>query len=113
MDAKTLEKMTVTKLREEAMKFEDLKGVHGMHKPELIKILKQKYGVHEEFTESESLAHKHHAVKGKIKELKAAHAQAIQAKDPKKIALLKERLRRERRLLKKVIKKAHAAAPKK
>ena len=40
MDAKTLSKMTVSKLRDEAMKFDDLVGVHGMEKPELIEILK-------------------------------------------------------------------------
>ncbi len=41
MDAKTLEKMTVPKLREEARKFEDIVGVHGMNKEQLLVALKR------------------------------------------------------------------------
>ncbi len=45
MEFKDLEKMTVTKLREEAGKFEDVQGVSGMKKDQLIDILCQKLDV--------------------------------------------------------------------
>lgn len=45
MEFKDLEKMTVTKLREEAGKFEDIKGVSGMKKDQLIDILCTKLDV--------------------------------------------------------------------
>ena len=36
MDWKDLEKMTVLKLREEALKYPQIKGVHGKHKEQLM-----------------------------------------------------------------------------
>ena len=36
MNWKDLEKMTVLKLREEALKYPQIKGVHGKHKEELL-----------------------------------------------------------------------------
>lgn len=108
MDAKTLEKMTVVKLREEAMKFDDITGVHGMHKDELISALKEKFGIVEEKAASELLSERKHAIKKKIQQLKAEKAQAIEAKDEKKTTLVRRRLRQQRRLLKKVLIKATA-----
>jgi hypothetical protein len=108
MDAKTLEKMTVPKLREEARKFEDISGIHGMNKAQLLAALKQKYEIAEEKTESEVLIERKHALKKKIKQLKAEKQQALEAKekDEKKLALLRRRLRRQRRILRKVVEKA-------
>jgi cell division protein FtsX len=108
MDAKTLEKMTVVKLREEAMKFDDISGVHGMHKAELISALKEKFGIVEDKTDSELLVEQKHAIKQKIQQLKAEKDQAIEAKDEKKTVLIRRRLRRQRRLLKKVLTKTAA-----
>jgi xylose isomerase len=108
MDAKTLEKMTVVKLREEAMKFDDIVGAHGMDKDELLVALKEKYGIHEDRTESELLIERKHAMKKKIAQLKAEKAAAIEAKDAEKTALIRRRLRRQRRNLKKVLVKAGA-----
>jgi hypothetical protein len=108
MDAKTLEKMTVVKLREEAMKFDDIAGVHGMHKDELVSVLKEKFGIVEDKTASELLIEQKHAIKKKIQQLKVEKDQAIEAKDEKKTALVRRRLRRQRRLLKKVLTKAAA-----
>jgi hypothetical protein len=45
MDYHELEKMTVIKLREEAKKFPDLKGVTGMKKEELIHALVEHLGI--------------------------------------------------------------------
>ena len=108
MNAKTLEKMTVVKLREEAMKFDDISGVHGMHKDELISVLKEKFGIAEDKTASELLIEQKHALKKKIAQLKIEKAQAIEAKDEKKAALARRRLRRQRRILKKTLIKTAA-----
>ena len=107
MDLKTLVKMTVSKLRDEAMKFDDLVGVHGMEKPELIEILKKKYGITEEHHESQMLLDRKHAVKARIKRLKAEKEQAIAAKDKKQAILLQKRLHQQRRLLKKLVVKVN------
>ena len=108
MDAKTLSKMTVSKLRDEALKFDDLKGVHGMHKPELIEILKEKYGIVEEKTESEILIEQKHALKEKIRKLKVEKEQAIANQDSPKVAILRKRLHSHRRRLKKLVKQVNA-----
>lgn len=108
MDAKTLEKMTVVKLRDEAMKFDDITGVHGMRKDELISVLKEKYGISEEKTANELLIERKHAIKKKIQQLKAEKAQALEEKNEKKTALVRRRLRRQRRILKKVLAKTAA-----
>ena len=46
MELKDLEKMTVTKLREEVGKFEDVKGVSGMKKDQLIDVMCEKLEIH-------------------------------------------------------------------
>ena len=110
MDVKTLEKMTVSKLREEALKFDDLVGVHGMDKPTLLRILKGKYGIVDHRTDNEILVEQKHALKEKIRQLKAEKAQALEAKDKKKVATLRKRLRQKRHALNKLIKQVKATA---
>ncbi len=109
MDANTLSHMTVTKLRDEALKFGDISGVHGMDKPELLKILKAKYGIIEKKTESEDLTEKKHKIKEDIRKLKAEKEEAFANKDKAKVAFLQKRLHQQRRLLKKVVKLVKAA----
>jgi len=108
MDAKTLEKMTVLKLREEARKFEDISGVHGMNKAQLLAVLKEKYNIVEGKTESEVLTERKHALKKKIRQLKAEKEQALADKDKEKLPLLQRRLRRQRRILRKVVEQTQA-----
>lgn len=110
MDAKTLEKMTVSKLREEALKFDDLAGVHGMDKPTLIRILKKKFGIVDHRTDSEILVEQKHELKKKIRQLKAEKAQALEAKDQEKVAKLRKRLRQKRHALNKLVKQVKATA---
>ena len=67
------EKMTVVKLREEASKFEDLKDVSGMKKPQLIDVLCQKLGVERPHAEIERIDKP--TIKGRLKELQAKRKQ--------------------------------------
>jgi hypothetical protein len=46
MDWKDLEKMTVLKLREEALKYPQIKGVHGKHKEELMEEIANALQIH-------------------------------------------------------------------
>ena len=108
MDAKTIEKLTVPKLRDAALKFGDLTGVHGMNKAQLVEILKQKHGIIEARTENEALAEKRHLLKKKIRALKVQKTQARQDKNPEKAAVLRKRLRQQRRTLKKAVKQVKA-----
>ena len=45
MELRDLEKMTVLKLREEALKFPEIKGVHGKNKEQLIDEIAQALGI--------------------------------------------------------------------
>ena len=45
MEWKDLEKMTVLKLREEALKFPQIKAVHGKHKEQLIDEIAAQLGI--------------------------------------------------------------------
>ena len=45
MEWRDLEKMTVLKLREEALKFPQIKGVHGKHKEDLMEEIAQALGI--------------------------------------------------------------------
>jgi hypothetical protein len=110
MDAKTLEKMTVSKLREEALKFGDLVGVHGMDKPTLLRILKQKHGIVDHRTDNEILVERKHELKKKIRQLKVEKAQAIEANDQQQATLLQKRLRQKRHALNKLVKQVKVTA---
>jgi hypothetical protein len=45
MEWKDLEKMTVLKLREEALKYPQIQGVHGKHKEQLIEEIAKALGL--------------------------------------------------------------------
>ncbi len=47
-DAKPLDKMTVTELREVAKELPDVTGAHGMKKAELLEVIKEAKGIKEE-----------------------------------------------------------------
>ena len=101
-----LEKMTVIKLREEAVKYPELTGVHGMKKDELITKLAKLMGLPEE----EKVKKKPKVKKGvskkdlkkKILSLKEKRAEAIQAKDAKTLKIIRKRLKRTKRSLRKL-----------
>lgn len=105
MDYHTLEKMTVTHLREEAKKF-DVKGVTAMKKEELIDFLVEKLGV-------EKPVRKHRAPKAGVpldkkaikKKLVALREERVKARaeaDRKRAALLRRRIHSLKRLMRKI-----------
>ena len=116
MELKDLLKMTVVKLREEAHKFEDIKGAIGMTKEQLIDILCDKHGIPKKKALPKGIGR--HALKEKIRKMRARRDEVLGTGDRKKIVLHRRRLKSLRRRLRKVIElaehgklKAAKAAP--
>lgn len=107
MDWKDLEKMTVLKLREEALKFPQIQGVHGKNKEQLMDEIATALGIvrpHTHFTET--IVHTKSDLKAKINELKADRDKLLYTHDHKKL----HDLRREIHEIKHQIRKLEAKA---
>jgi hypothetical protein len=107
MQWKDLEKMTVLKLREEALKFPQIESVHGKNKEQLMDEIATAAGVekpHVRFTET--IVHTKSDLKHKIHDLKIERDNLVQAHDHKKL----HDLRREMHELKHEIRKIEAKA---
>lgn len=91
MELKDLEMMTVPKLREETAKFEDIKGVHGMKKAQLIEILCEKLDIHR--PEKEVVGINKSVLKARIRALKAKREQALAGGDHRALADIRMRIK--------------------
>jgi len=94
MNKVELMKMTVPKLREEALKVPGIAGVHGMRKEELIQKLCEFHNIP---YEEPKVRRDNTALKRKIKELRAKKEQAQTAKDKKKTKILQVKIKRIKR----------------
>ena len=107
MEWKDLEKMTVVKLREEALKFPVIESVHGKNKPQLMDELAHILGIekpHIKFTEK--IVHTKADLKHRIHELKTERDRLLTAHDHEQI----HQVRREIHALKHAIRKIDANA---
>ena len=107
MDWKDLEKMTVLKLREEALKYPQIEGVHGKHKEQLMDEIAKALGIekpHSHF--ADTVVHTKADLKHKIQELKIEREKLLVAQDHKKL----HEVRREMHELKHTIRKLEAKA---
>ena len=104
MELNDLAKMTVVKLREEAHKFEDIKGAIGMTKEQLIDVLCDKYNIVKKKALPKGIGR--HALKEKIRKMAAQRDTILSAGDTKKTAIYRRRIKSLRRRLRKVIEKA-------
>jgi uncharacterized membrane protein YjjP (DUF1212 family) len=107
MDWKDLEKMTVLKLREEALKYPQIEGVHGKHKEQIMDEIAKMLGIekpHSHFTDT--VVHTKADLKQKIQELKIEREKLLVAHDHKKL----HEVRREMHELKHTIRKLEAKA---
>jgi len=107
MEYKELEKMTVVKLREEAAKFEDIVGTHGMHKDQLLDILCQKYNIDRSHHVPTGIGRR--AMKTRLKALRGQLGDVRAGGDKKKLRIHRRRVSRLNRRLRKVIHKAERA----
>jgi hypothetical protein len=92
MDLKTLERMTVIKLREEGLKIPELTGVRGMSKEELIRALAKAHGL--DLSVRLRGGSGKAELKKQIRELKTKIAEAVQAKQPTEVKKLRRHVKR-------------------
>lgn len=96
MDKESLLKLTVPKLREEALKIENIAGVHGMKKAELLEILFDHFGIPQEEKKPKRATSevKKHLVELRTEREKLQAAGA----DKKALEVLRRRIHRTKRL---------------
>ncbi|MBI2881887.1 MAG: transcription termination factor Rho [Candidatus Tectomicrobia bacterium] len=113
MEKKDLEKLTVPKLREEALEHPDqIKGVHGMTKEQLVSALMEVLGIPEPKEEGErpartgrvrKVARSRAELKKKIRVLKEERQKAHEAGEHKIAALLRRRIHVLKRLTRRAV----------
>ena len=107
MEWRDLEKMTVLKLREEALKFPEIESVHGKNKEQLMDELAHILGIEKPHARFEAkIVRTKSDLKHKIQELKAERDKLIQAHDHKKL----HEVRRQMHELKHTIRRIEAKA---
>ncbi len=109
MKKNELEKLTVTKLREEARKYEEITGASGMKKAELIEALWDILVKRGEAEEEEvvaavavSVQEQKSQLKKEIKELKAERDKAQKDKDRPNLKRIRHKIKKARRKLKRL-----------
>jgi hypothetical protein len=103
MELKELEKLTVTKLREMAGEYEDIKGASGMTKEQLLDLLCEKLGIDREVHHKVKAGVDRTALKKKLKEFKAQAAEASASGDKVMAQRFRRRAHHAKRRLRKAI----------
>jgi hypothetical protein len=105
MEWKDLEKMTIIKLREEALKFPEIESVHGKNKTQLMDELARMLGIEKPHVHfSEKTVHTKSDMKHRIHELKAERDKLLTLHDHTKL----HEVRREMHALKHAIRRIEA-----
>ncbi|PYU87887.1 MAG: hypothetical protein DMG08_27075 [Acidobacteria bacterium] len=108
MDWKELEKMTIVKIREEALKHE-IKSVHGKSKAQLMDELASVLVIEKPHVHfAEKVVHSKGELKHKIRELKGERHKAIAAHDHKALHDIRRQIHKMKRQIKKIETKAAA-----
>jgi hypothetical protein len=100
VEEKPLDKMTVKELREIAHEIPDLKGIHGMNKPDLLAAVKMHRGIKEAKPKKPSRSLRQ--IKQHIRELKALKRKTAAEKDRKRSGILRRRISRLKKKTRKV-----------
>jgi hypothetical protein len=87
-------KLTIPKLREEALKIENISGVHGMTKTTLIEILFDHFGYPMDQKKKKTVDPE---AKKKLKEFQVKRNEASKAKDKKQAEIYRKKIHRLRR----------------
>ncbi len=106
MDAKTLRKMTVVELREEAKKIPGVTGVSGMKKDQLVELVAKHLGVdlHEHGVAPATIDKAE--IKRRIRQLKQRKQEALAAADRKAARACNRQIHRYKHLLRKMARAA-------
>jgi predicted nucleic acid-binding Zn-ribbon protein len=103
MDWKEMDKLTVVKLREEALKHPEIKGVHGKGKAQLMDELATILGIEKPHTQlKEDVVHTKGDLKKKIHDLHGRREALIQAKDRKGLHSLRREVHQLKRQIRKI-----------
>jgi hypothetical protein len=92
MDLKTLERMTVIKLRDEAMKVPELSGIRGMNKEELIRAIAKAHGI--DLSGRRRGGSVKTELKRQIRSLRSQISEVIQAKQAAELKKLRRHVKR-------------------
>ena len=105
MATEDLERLTITKLREIALEMEEIKGVYGMSKEELIKAIREARGEDPVVIEKKPAAKKltvavpKAELKHQVKELKKLREESLASKDRLQVARYRKRIKKLKRML--------------
>jgi len=104
MEWKELEKMTVTKLREEALKHPDqLKGVHARSKAQLMNELAAVLGIQKpQVSFAEKVVHTKDSLKQRIRELKAQRDRLIEEHNSGELKTVRRQIHHLKREIRKI-----------
>ncbi|MBL7075647.1 transcription termination factor Rho [candidate division KSB1 bacterium] len=113
MKLEDLQKLTVTKLREEALNYPEIAGVHAMKKAELIQTLAEAKGISPEKKKDEKIVDDKGVVKKEIRRLKAQKEQAIAKKDRMETKKLRKEIKKLKRRVRRLVAEAALEGSKK
>ena len=109
MDLHELEHKTVTDLRELAGKYDDIEGVIGMKKEQLLEVLCEKLGIDRSVHVPTGIGRR--KLKTRIQALKTKRAEALTAHDASALAAARHEIKSNKRRLRRIITRAtHAEA---
>jgi hypothetical protein len=113
MELRDLQKMTVVKLREEALKHEGLTGVHVMSKEELLLALAPRFGIDLEAARKAArtkFAEDKTSLKQQIRALKGQRDAAIVEHDSTSVHQARRQIKKRKRILRRLAEQASSAA---
>jgi glucan phosphorylase len=112
MELRDLQKMTVVKLREEALKMGGFTGVHGMNKQQLIAALAPRLGIDLEAASRaarEKFAGDKTAMKQEIRKLKAQRNAALEEHNMAAVIQARRGIKKYKRALRRMARQARVA----
>ena len=103
MDWKDMEKLTIVKLREEALKHPEIMGVHGKSKEQLMNEMAALLGIEKPHVHfAEKVIHTKGDLKHKIHELKTQREKLVVAKDRKALHQVRRQMHKLKRQIRKI-----------
>ena len=111
MEWKDLEKMTVLKLREEALKYPHIEGVHGKNKEQLMDEIAKALSIEKPHVQfGETVVHTKSDLKHQIHELKVEREKFLQTHDHKRLHDVRRQLHELKHTIRQIEAKAAKAA---
>jgi hypothetical protein len=113
MELRDLQKLTVVKLREEALKHGSIAGVHGMGKTEIIAALAPLYGIDleaETRAARDRIAQDKTVLKQRIRAFKAERDAALAEHNAAQLAVTRHGIKRNKQALRRLVRRVQAEA---